>query len=103
MTPRLGLPILSGLGLIATIWCAAGAAGLGYAVVFAAAVAPGIPLGLALFGRRNPAGWIAGALVGYGTTQLALWAAIAADMGVSLLVVFNALRLLAISNAGERR
>ena len=35
------------------------------------AVLPGVPLGIALFGRRHPAAWIGGALFGYGLTQLA--------------------------------
>ena len=38
------------------------------------AVLPGVPLGIALFGRRHPAAWIGGALLGYGLTQLAIWA-----------------------------
>lgn len=56
---------------------AGGPAGWLYALVYAAAVAPGLPLGFALFGRRHGAGWIGGALLGYGVTQLALWAVIA--------------------------
>ena len=48
-----------------------------------AAVAPGLPLGIArCFGRRHPGAWIGGALLGYGLTQLALWAVIAAGDGV---------------------
>jgi hypothetical protein len=34
---------------------------------------PGLPVGFALFGRRHAAGWIAGALTGYGITAMALW------------------------------
>ena len=84
MIPRMAMPLLSGFALFASIWWTTGPAGLIYALIFAAAVAPGIPLGVAIFGRGNPSGWIAGALVGYGTTQLALWAAIAAGMPTPL-------------------
>lgn len=59
------------------LWLGAGVYGLLYAVLFAAACAPGIPLGIALFGSHHPAAWIGGALIGYGITQLALWAVIA--------------------------
>jgi hypothetical protein len=56
---------------------AAGAAGLGYAAMFALALAPGLPVGCRLFGRRHAGAWIAGAALGYFLTSLALWAAIA--------------------------
>ncbi len=65
--------------IAAMAWiCGGGAAGLLYLVIYLLAVAPGVPLGFALFGRRHAAGWICGALVGYGLTQLGLWAVIAA-------------------------
>ncbi len=65
--------------ILAMTWiCAGGAAGWLYLLVYLLAVAPGVPLGLALFGRRHAAGWICGALIGYGLTQLALWAVLAA-------------------------
>ena len=47
--------------------------GLLYAILYAAAVAPGVLLGRRLLGARHPAGWIVGGVVGYGLTQLALW------------------------------
>ena len=50
-----------------------GAGGPLYVVMYIAAVLPGLPLGWRLFGRDHPAGWIAGALLGYGVTTLALW------------------------------
>jgi hypothetical protein len=52
---------------------ATGAAGLLYALVYAAAILPGAWMGQRLIGPGHPAGWIAGALVGYGATQIALW------------------------------
>lgn len=41
------------------------------------ATLPGWPLGRALFGREHPARWIAGALIGYALTCVALWAVLA--------------------------
>ena len=51
-------------------------AALLYALVFVCALLPGLPLGFALFGRRQAAGWIAGALFGYMLTALGIWAAV---------------------------
>jgi hypothetical protein len=51
-------------------------AGVFYAAVYLLALAPGLPLGFALFGRRQAAGWIAGGLFGYVLTALAIWAPI---------------------------
>lgn len=66
---------------VLTLWLGGGGArGLLYTIVFALAVLPGLPLGFALFGKRHAAGWISGVLIGYGITQLALWAVIAADV-----------------------
>lgn len=47
--------------------------GLLYALVYAAAIAPGVFLGRRLVGGNRPAGWIVGGVIGYGLTQLALW------------------------------
>jgi hypothetical protein len=44
-----------------------------YAILFLLAAAVGLPLGFALFGRRHAAGWIAGGLLGYAITAIALW------------------------------
>ena len=49
-----------------------------YVLVFLAACATGLPLGFALFGRRHAAGWIAGALFGYGLTAMMLWGVVQA-------------------------
>ena len=51
-----------------------------YFLVYLLALVPGLPLGFALFGRRQAAGWIAGALFGYMLTSLAIWAAVFARM-----------------------
>jgi hypothetical protein len=71
---------LLALATVVGLWVAGGIGALLYVVLFVVAVAPGIPVGLALFGRRHPAAWIAGALIGYGLTQLTLWAIIAAGV-----------------------
>jgi hypothetical protein len=59
------------------IGAAAGAAGFGYATLFAFALVPGLPIGWRMFGRRHAAGWILGAALGYFLSTIALWAAIA--------------------------
>ncbi len=64
----------------AGLWISAGIGGLLYAFVFMAAVAPGLPLGIAVLGRNHPGAWIGGALLGYGLTQLTLWGVIASGI-----------------------
>jgi hypothetical protein len=54
-------------------------AGPSYLALYCLATIPGLPVGFMLFGARHPAGWIAGALLGYAATALALWAPIAAN------------------------
>jgi hypothetical protein len=51
-----------------------------YLLVYVAALLPGLPLGFALFGRKQAAGWLAGALFGYVLTALAIWAAVFAGL-----------------------
>jgi len=62
------------LAVSATAWVIDGAPGLLYLVVLATAVLCGLPWGLALFGSRHAAGWLAGALFGYWGTGLVWWA-----------------------------
>jgi hypothetical protein len=54
-----------------------GRAGVLYLAAYAAAIVPGLPVGRALFGRKHPASLIAGGVIGYGLTSLALWVPIA--------------------------
>ena len=54
----------------------AGPWALAYLPLFLLATLPGWPLGRALFGK-HPAAWVAGALMGYAITCLALWAVLA--------------------------
>ena len=46
---------------------------IAYGLLYLLAAAVGLPLGFALFGRRHAGAWIAGALLGYATTAVALW------------------------------
>jgi hypothetical protein len=78
MTAAAGL--LAGSILVLSWMFGGGPAGLVYAAIYACAALPGLPIGFALFGRRHAAGWIAGALIGYGLTQLTLWAILAARL-----------------------
>ena len=54
-----------------------GLQGVLYLLVYVVATAPGWPIGRRLFGN-TPAGWIAGALIGYGITALCIWLPFAA-------------------------
>lgn len=67
-------------GLALALWLASGPAGILYSLVFAAALLPGLPLGIALAGRRHPIAWVGGGLIGYGLTQLSIWAVIAVGL-----------------------
>ena len=64
--------------VVGLTWTFAGASGLLYMAIYAGATLPGLPVGFAVFGRQHAAGWIVGMLIGYGMTQLTLWAVIAA-------------------------
>jgi hypothetical protein len=77
---RLAAALLASSILVLAWMFGEGFAGWLYLVFYLLALMPGLPIGWALFGRRHAAGWIAGALIGYGLTQLALWAVIAAGL-----------------------
>lgn len=55
------------------------AAGSLYVVLWGIAVSAGLPLGFLLFGARQPAAWIAGALFGYAATAFAFWIPVALE------------------------
>src|SRR6185503_7111480 len=61
---RLGAVLLLA-ALLIVAFLLAGARGLAYVILYAAAVLPGLPIGRALFGRTPP-GFLAGAVIGYG-------------------------------------
>ena len=74
MTKRVVLSAaVLGLSTFLALWFAGQSRALLYTVLYGLAVLPGVPLGISLFGRRHPAAWIGGALLGYGLTQLAIW------------------------------
>jgi hypothetical protein len=54
-------------------WIGDGLGSVAYLAYYVAVTLPGWPLGWALFGRRQAAGWIAGALLGYALTTIAWW------------------------------
>ena len=58
---------------VGAVAAASGTTGLLYGLLYAAAVSPGVMFGRRAAGPTHPAGWIIGALLGYGATQLALW------------------------------
>jgi hypothetical protein len=75
--PRVQAPAVLGATLSAVLlglvfWCG-GARGAAYFALYLLALLPGLPIGWRLFGRDQPAGWIAGALIGYSLTALAFW------------------------------
>jgi hypothetical protein len=88
---------LLALAVATALWVSGGTTALLYTVVFGAAVSPGLPIGIALFGSKHPAAWAGGALIGYGLTQLALWAAIAS--GFATMPAFLAVWLLLLAMA----
>jgi hypothetical protein len=93
------------LSMIAALWFAGQSRALLYTLIYLAAVLPGVPLGIALFGRRHAAAWIGGALLGYGLTQLAIWLVIESRLAspwafVAAWAVLLGLALLALRAAG---
>jgi hypothetical protein len=55
-----------------TLWFG-GLRGEVYLALYCLTLIPGLPVGWMLFGRRQPAGWVAGLAIGYGLTALAFW------------------------------
>ena len=78
---RTAVSVLAAAALVLSWLLAHGPGGPAYLLAYAAACAPGLPVGFALFGRQHAAGWIAGALAGYAITALALW--IPVQLGVA--------------------
>ena len=69
------LPLRLTLTLIVAVlaWLFDGAGGVLTLALFAVGVVPGLSLGFALFGRKQAAGWVAGAAIGYALLALAFW------------------------------
>ena len=70
--PVLWVGVCAG-ALCAALLASSGWTGVLYAAIYTLAVAPGIVLGRRAAGPGQPAGVIAGGLLGYGATQIALW------------------------------
>jgi hypothetical protein len=67
------LTLTLALSVIAlTLWFG-GLRGEVYLALYCLTLIPGLPVGWMLFGRRQPAGWVAGLAIGYGLTALAFW------------------------------
>jgi hypothetical protein len=99
------MPFLAFGALMAALsYLLGGFAGLAQAVIYVAATAPGWPLGWAAFGRRHPAGWVAGALMGYALTCLTFALVIRAGAAspVGFLAAWAALCGLTWGVAGRR-
>jgi hypothetical protein len=94
------------LSTFVALWLAGQSRALLYAILYVLAVLPGVPIGVALFGRRQPAAWIGGGLFGYGLAQLAIWLVIESRLAspgvfvLAWLVLFAATLL--ISRAAGR-
>src|SRR4026208_1877036 len=65
------------VALLGSAWMIGGAAGWIYLLIYLLGLAPGVPIGLALFGRHHAGGWIAAAVIGYALTAFAVWIPIA--------------------------
>ena len=74
--------------LLGSVWLIGGAAAWVYLLIYALAMIPGLPLGFALFGPNHAGGWIAGAILGYGLTALAIWVPITARVPSAFTFVF---------------
>lgn len=66
------LALVVGSGMVAWL-LGRGPAGLAYLALYALLTTVGLPLGFLLFGRRQAAGWVAGATLGYVITAIAIW------------------------------
>src|SRR5262245_11014651 len=67
------------LSIVALVVVLGGSRAILYGVLFALSTMPGWPIGVALFGRRHPAGWVAGVLIGYALISLVWWAVVFFD------------------------
>lgn len=55
--------------------------------VFVFALLPGLPVGLRMYGRQHAGAWVAGALLGYAMSTLAVWAARVMAPGSAAMIV----------------
>ncbi len=101
----LAVPAACSLAIVVlvTAWVIAGASGLLYLLVLGIALLCGLPWGLALFGSRHAAGWLAGALFGYAGAGFLWWLVAMAGHGSWPLWVAAWLACTAASWALSRR
>jgi hypothetical protein len=95
--------VAGALAVAIALVMSAGLTGLAYGVVYVAAVLPGIWFGRAAFGRDRLEGWFAGAALGYGATQLALWLPIFARVASPLAFIASWLLVSACFVLAARR
>ena len=91
------LLLLASVGSL--LWtCSEASRAIFYAPIYLIALAPGLPLGFALFGRRHAAGWVSGALLGYALTATACSIAIrlGAHSAVGIVVAWGVLLISAL-------
>jgi hypothetical protein len=75
--------------VLALSWRWGGASGILHLGVYALALMPGLPVGLALFGRRHAGAWIVGGVLGYGLTAAALWVAVVFRTPLATMVAWS--------------
>lgn len=82
-----------------------GVRGLAYLLLYAVTLSTGLPLGWRLFGRSQPAAWIAGLALGHGLSALAFWIPARAGAGRPLffLTAWTAVAVLAWWRSGRVR
>ena len=85
--------------LVALSWVYGGFGGVLTLVMWGIAVLPGLSLGFTLFGRRHAAGWIAGALIGYGLIAIGWWIPVALGAPSPAAFIFVWLMLLLLAGA----
>jgi hypothetical protein len=73
MKRALGWAGMAVVAFCAALFASSGTTGVVHAAIYGLAISPGIVLGRRATGPGQPAGILIGALVGYGTSQIALW------------------------------
>lgn len=85
--------ILLSASVVSLLWVVGeGPGGWLYGAAYSLACATGLPIGFRLFGRHHAAGWIAGAVLGYGLTAFVLGAGVQAgiETAAGLVVLWTA-------------
>lgn len=88
--------------VIALSWVYGGVGGVATLALYAVGVMPGLPLGTALFGRKQAARFVAGALFGYALLAFAFWIPIVLGRPGPMAFLLAWLALFAITTAAGR-